>query len=89
MVACSALRRAYRDRLRGFAPDLRLVYLHVNPDIVMDRVTDRAGHFFPAALVQNQLALLEEPTADEQPIIVHSGRPVEVEVDEIMLALTG
>ena len=89
VVACSALRKAYRDRLRSFAPDLRLVYLRVNPDTAAHRVTDRAGHFFPAPLVAGQLGLLEEPTADELPIVVHSGRPIDLEVDEIVLALTG
>jgi gluconokinase len=88
VVACSALRRAYRDHLREADPDLRLVYLRVDRAVVADRLSDRRGHFFPASLVDAQLAVLDEPTADEQPIIIHSGQPPE-EVDAVLANLTG
>jgi gluconokinase len=64
VVACSALRRAYRDRLRMAAPALRLLYLHGSRDLLAERMRHR-DHFMPVALLDSQLATLEEPDADE------------------------
>ncbi len=69
VVACSALKRAYRDRLRAAAPTLELVYLEVDRDTLLERMTHRV-HFMPASLLDSQLATLEPPTADEKPLIV-------------------
>ena len=68
VVACSALRRVYRDRLRRDAPDLALVYLHGNPELLAERMGGRPGHFMPTALLDSQLATLEPPTLDENAI---------------------
>lgn len=70
VVACSALRRVYRDRLRAAAPDLRLVYLRGDASLLAVRIGHRKGHFMPAALLQSQLDTLEEPGADEHPIVL-------------------
>ncbi len=80
VVTCSALKRAYRDRLRVAAPDLVLVYLHGTPELLASRMTQRAGHFMPSSLLDSQLATLEEPAADEDAI------PVDVRLrpDEIV-----
>jgi gluconokinase len=68
VVACSALKRAYRDRLREAAPDLALVYLHGTAELLAARVEGREGHFMPTALLQSQLDTLEEPAPDEDAI---------------------
>jgi len=73
VVACSALKRAYRDRLRAAWPALRLVTLDVDRDELRRRLHARAGHFFPEALLESQLATLEPPQADEHPIVVRPG----------------
>ena len=65
VVACSALRRRYRDRLRAAAPDLRLVHLHGARELLQQRLAARRGHYMPAALLQSQLDTLEPPQADE------------------------
>ncbi|BCG93687.1 gluconokinase [Mesorhizobium sp. 131-2-1] len=65
VAACSALKRGYRERLRGFCPDLRFVYLEIDPETARRRVGSRKGHFMPASLVDSQFATLEAPTADE------------------------
>lgn len=70
VVTCSALKRSYRDRLRGAAPDLVLVYLHGTPELLASRMAQRDGHFMPTSLLQSQLATLEEPAADEDVIPV-------------------
>lgn len=87
IVACSALKRAYRDRLRQADPGLRLVYLDGHRATLAQRLTQRHGHFFHRASLESQLAVLEEPTADEHPITVPIGRSVEAEVAEILAAL--
>jgi gluconokinase len=70
VVACSALKRAYRDRLRVAAPDLRLVFLEVPRDELESRVAERSEHFFPRALLGSQLAALEPPQPDERAIAI-------------------
>lgn len=70
VVACSALKRAYRDVLAGGRPDVRIVYLKGDKDLIAKRMTARHGHFMPPALLDSQFEALEEPGADERPIIV-------------------
>jgi gluconokinase len=70
VVACSALKRAYRDILIGDRPDVRLVFLKGNFDLIARRIAARADHFMPSTLLQSQFAALQEPQADERPIVV-------------------
>ena len=68
VVTCSALKRAYRDRLLSTRPSVRLLYLHGDPALVMVRQAARQGHFMPASLMASQYATLEAPAADEAAI---------------------
>jgi gluconokinase len=70
VVACSALKRRYRDRLRLAWSPQRLVYLRVDPEELHRRLATRLEHFFPARLLDSQLQDLEPPQADERPIVV-------------------
>jgi carbohydrate kinase (thermoresistant glucokinase family) len=70
VVACSALKRAYRDILRGGAPDLLLVHLHGERALLAERLARRRGHNTPAALLQSQLDTLEPPLADERAVTI-------------------
>lgn len=70
VVTCSALKHAYRDRLRAAALDVVFVYLHGTPELLAARMSHRAGHFMPPSLLASQLATLEEPTSDENAIAV-------------------
>ena len=65
IVSCSALRRAYRDRLRDADPQLCFVLLHPDRATLARRVTSRPGHPFPPELLQSQLDTLEPPGPDE------------------------
>lgn len=65
VIACSALRRTYRDRIRSVAPEVKFLYLHGTPEVLLQRVTGRDGHFMPPALLSSQLATLDVPTEDE------------------------
>jgi gluconokinase len=64
VLTCSALKRAYRDRLRQAAPGLRFVYLDIGRDAALARVAGRAEHFFSAGLVDSQFATLEPPLGE-------------------------
>lgn len=68
VVACSALKRTYRDRLRAVAPDLVLVFLHGEATLLAGRIEGREGHFMPSSLLRSQLETLEEPAADEDTV---------------------
>lgn len=74
VATCSALRRAYRDRLRaaapGTLPGLLFVLLDVPEPVLRARMLHRPGHFMPASLLDSQLATLERPGADENAIVV-------------------
>jgi gluconokinase len=75
VVACSALKRSYRAILIGDRPDAVLMYLRGSKDLIDKRMQARKGHFMPPALLDSQLATLEEPGADETPIVVDIDRP--------------
>ena len=67
VVSCSALKRRYRDLLRSAGdPDVRFVYLAGSRAIIAERMANRRGHFMPPTLLESQLAILEEPSADER-----------------------
>jgi gluconokinase len=70
VVTCSALKRSYRDTLLGGRPEARLVFLLADRDVLARRLTQRHGHFFPAGLLDSQLADLEPPQPDEHVLVV-------------------
>ncbi|WP_225437522.1 gluconokinase [Arthrobacter sedimenti] len=70
VIACSALKRAYRTTIRGGAPDVRFVHLHGMVDLLAERLAARPGHFMPASLLQSQLQTLEPLGPDEAGIVL-------------------
>ena len=70
VLACSALKRAYRRVLVGDRMDVRLVYLRGDRALIASRQAARHNHFMPASLVESQFATLEEPEADERPFTI-------------------
>jgi len=89
VVACSALRRAYRDKMVGARADVRLVYLQGDRQLIATRQAARLNHYMPATLVDSQFAALEEPMPDERPIVVSvAPRPSEI-VQAIIAQLPG
>ena len=82
IVACSALKRRYRERLAGGHGDVRFVYLKGDYDTVAARLAGRSGHYMPLALLQSQYDALEEPAADEKALVLSIERPVEALVEE-------
>lgn len=78
VAACSALKRGYRERLRGviLAPT-RFVLLNASHDELLRRLTRRSGHYMPASLLDSQLATLERPGADEAICTLDAAAPPE------------
>jgi len=60
-LACSALRQIYRDRLSSGLAHLRFIYLKGSREFIRQRIEARENHFMPAALLDSQFAILEEP----------------------------
>jgi gluconokinase len=89
VVACSALRRSYRDRLRLAAPRVRVVYLQVDRDVLAERLAHRPGHFMPATLLDSQLETLEPPGADEGALWVDADASVDETVATVVDRLAG
>lgn len=84
VIACSALRRSYRERLLSGCDDAALVHLKAGRQLLRERLRARAGHFFPASLLDSQLATLEEP---DDAITVSAQLPIEAIVGHIRAAL--
>lgn len=87
IMACSALKRAYRDILVQGHRDTRIVYLRGNKDLIAARLKARFAHFMPPGLLESQLDALEEPTADERPIVVDIDATVDDIADRIVTML--
>jgi len=79
VVACSALRRAYRERLRAGHCDLIFLHLSGAPEVIAARQAARQGHFMPPSLMASQFATLEDPAAEADAVTVSvSASPHEV-----------
>ena len=62
VLACSALKQSYRDRLNVLPGEIRFVYLKGSPALISARVNSRNDHYMKAGMVESQFAALEEPT---------------------------
>lgn len=87
VVACSALKRAYRDILAGDRADVVLLYLCGSRELIHERMAARKGHFMPPALLDSQFATLEEPGPDERPVVVDIGGPPGAVVEKALRQL--
>ena len=68
VVACSALKRAYRDQIRRMAPRARFVFLDGTPELIGQRLALRTGHYMPPDLLHSQFQTLERPDASESDV---------------------
>jgi gluconokinase len=76
VMACSGLRKAYRDRLRTHAPGAIFVHLTGTPALLAQRAAARADHFMPASLLASQLALLEPLEPEERGLAIDVAAPL-------------
>lgn len=81
IIACSALKKAYRDILRSDNSSILFIYLQGSFNLIHERLAGRQGHYMPAALLTSQFETLEEPKADEYDVLVVS---IDQEIPEII-----
>jgi gluconokinase len=84
VIACSALKRAYRDILVHGRSDVRIIFLDGTQQLIADRLAKRKGHFMPPDLLPSQFRTLEPPMPDENPLTVSIDASVEAIVDDIV-----
>lgn len=72
IIACSALKKAYRDLLRTDNESIRFVYLKGNFNLIHNRIAKRSHQYMPSSLLKSQFETLEEPQADEQDVVTVS-----------------
>jgi len=84
VLSCSALKRAYRDVLRGDGGDVRFVHLHGDRDLIAQRMAARSGHFMPVSLLDSQLRTLEPLQPDERGVTLDVREPPQRLVEQVM-----
>jgi len=84
VLACSALKQGYRDRLNVAPGSIRFVYLKGSPGLIQKRVEQRPGHYMKAGMVESQFAALEEP---DDALVVDIDRTPDLVLKEIMAGL--
>jgi gluconokinase len=87
VVACSALKRSYREQLRAGLEEVQFVYLRGSFALIWERLTGRAGHYMKANMLQSQFDALEPPAADEALIFDVEAAPDEI-ADRIAASAT-
>lgn len=88
VVACSALKRAYRRVLVAERADVELVYLRGGHDLIAARMGRRRDHYMPTSLLDSQFATLEEPGPDERPIVVEIDAAPDAIAEAVLATLT-
>jgi carbohydrate kinase (thermoresistant glucokinase family) len=87
VVACSSLRRVYRDRLRASAPDALFVHLNGSRELLAERLGHRVHEFMPMTLLDSQLATLEPLQPDERGFVTDITPPLPEVVENILTEL--
>jgi gluconokinase len=87
VIACSALKHAYRDILVHGRSDVRIIYLRGSPELIASRLAQRKNHFMPPGLLDSQFNTLEPPAPSENPVTASIDAPVDAIVDDIVRQL--
>ena len=86
VVACSALKRSYREILNR-AGSVSYVHLTGSFEVIYSRMSKREGHFMPESMLESQFAALEDPSTENNVVTVDIDQPLDAIVAEIMLAI--
>jgi gluconokinase len=84
VLACSALKKSYRDVLRRGWPEALFLYLHGSADLIGQRLSARKGHYMPSSLLQSQFETLEPPGQTERAWRYDIGRSPQAIVDDVL-----
>lgn len=87
VVACSALKRGYRDAIRAQAPGVVFLHLDGSREVLGSRLEGRSGHFMPTKLLDSQLATLEPLGQDERAVVIDISAPVPALVSDAVVRL--
>lgn len=87
VVACSALKRVYRERIRSQAPSALFLHLDGTVEVLTRRIEGRSGHFMPAALLESQIETLEPLAQEEGGYVLNIDQPVADMVDDAFTRL--
>jgi len=87
VIACSALKRAYREVLVHGRHEVRIIYLSGTEQLIANRLAERKGHFMPPGLLTSQFKTLEPPDPRENPVTVSIDASVDTIVDDIIRQL--
>lgn len=82
VIACSALKAKYREKLRSVSGPVVFLYLHGDSAIILERMNSREGHYMPASLLDSQIADMENPIGEPGVIQVDVGQPLEKMLQE-------
>ncbi len=88
VVACSALKRSYRDRLRRRVGPLQIVFLTGDRALLSDRMSARSGHYMPVSLLDSQIATLQPPEPDEAALTLSVADPAAALIDRAVTFLS-
>jgi carbohydrate kinase (thermoresistant glucokinase family) len=86
VVACSALRRVYRDRIRSQAGTVRFIFLDGSQELIAQRMAQRSDHYMQPSLLESQFRTLERPSADETDVIA---LPITEPVERVLALALG
>jgi carbohydrate kinase (thermoresistant glucokinase family) len=89
VVACSALKKVYRDRIRAGASEVFFVHLDGSRELLAERIGSRSGHFFPAHMLDSQLAILERLEDDELGVTLDVASSPEELVAQVLESIRG
>jgi gluconokinase len=81
VMSCSALKRKYRDQLRGHCSGVEFLHLSGTPEVIKRRQASRPGHFMPASLVASQFATLEPLEPDEHGVVIDVDQNIDSIID--------
>lgn len=85
VMSCSALKRKYRDQLRGHCPEAEFVHLAGSPEVIGRRQASRPGHFMPASLLASQFATLEPLEPDEGGVVIDVDQDIDGIVETYLI----
>jgi len=89
VIACSALKRSYRDVIRAKAPDTIFLHLDGSLEVLSSRLEGRSGHFMPPALLQSQLSALEPLGADERAVVIDIAQGITEILEQAVSGIRG
>ncbi len=87
VIACSVLKRSYRDFLRDLLGELAIVYLEGSPELIRERMAAREGHFMPVGLLDSQFAILEPPVGEPNVVAVDIAKSLDTITQDALAGL--